>query len=66
MRLGPSVTTTLRELVDRSGCLQTEDRRSNTEDRRPKNALLDAKTLNSMGSSFCSFTRPKLQNEDPL
>ena len=34
--LGPSVTTTLRELVDRSGCLQTEDRRPKTEDRRPK------------------------------
>ena len=30
-----------------------------------QNALLDAKTLNSMGSSFCSFTRLKLQNEDP-
>ena len=27
--------------------------------------LLDAKTLKSMGSSFCSFTRLNLQNEDP-
>ena len=103
MRLGPSVTINLRELVDRRERLQTEDGRPKTEDRRPKtedrrprtedrgprtedrgprtedrfshlnlqnedlrqNALLDAKTLNSMGSSFNSFTRLKLKNEDP-
>ena len=62
--------------VDRNGCLQAEDRRPKTEDRFShlklqnedlrQNALLDAKTLNSMGSSFCSFTHLKLQNEDRL
>ena len=36
MRLGPSVTITLCEVVDRNGRLQTEDRRPKTEDRRPK------------------------------
>ena len=55
--------------------LQNEDRRPKTEHRFShlklqnedlrQNALLDAKTLNSMGSSFCSFTRLKPQNEDP-
>ena len=55
---------------------KTEDRRPKTEDRFShlilqnedlrQNALLDAKTLNSMGSSFCSFTHLKLQNEDRL
>ena len=48
---------------------KTEDRFSHlklrNEDLR-QNALLDAKTLNSMGSSFCSFTHLKLQNEDRL
>ena len=55
---------------------KTEDRRPKTEDRFShlklqnedlrQNALLDAKTLNSMGSSFCSFTHLNLQNEDRL
>ena len=48
------------ETGDRFSCLKLQN-----EDLR-QNALLDAKTLNSMGSSFCSFTRLKLQNEDPL
>ena len=29
-----------------------------------QNALFDAKTLKSMGSSYCSFAHLKLQNED--
>ena len=39
---------------------------SNLKNEDPRqNALLDAKTLNSMGCSFCSFTRLKVQNEEP-
>ena len=55
------------------GCLQTEDRRPKTEDRRLGNrlnemrwnAFFDAKTMKSIRSSFCSFTPLKLQKEDP-
>ena len=38
------------------GATQNEDLR--------QNALFDAKTLKSMGSSYCSFAHLKLQNEN--
>ena len=43
------------------------NRRPKTEDRRPKSAktlFFDAKNIESIRSSFCSFTGLKLQNED--